>query len=122
MMMTAFVSVCQHNANNSMQISITFSIQFQQKAMLQHTKLTNKSPYPSHEGKTFAQILKETKRSMVAVAYTGSHCPFLCKRNKWLPLVKDPWSGGYMLNNWADQVSIEYYRAALDIYHDRRYL
>lgn len=80
------------------------------------------SPYPQHEGKTFARMIGETERGMVAVTYAGSHGPFVCTRNRWLPFVKDPLTGGWMLNSWADQVAIEYYRAALDIYGDRRFL
>lgn len=78
--------------------------------------LYEQSPYPQHEGKTFAQMIRETKRGMVAVTYTGSHCPFLCTRNKWLPFTKDSLNGGWMLNSWADEVTIEYYKAALDVY------
>jgi hypothetical protein len=84
--------------------------------------LYEQSPYPQHGGKTFAQMIRETKRGMVAVTYTGSHCPFICTRNRWLPFVEDPLAGGYMLNSWADQVAIEYYRAALDVFGTRRFL
>lgn len=78
------------------------------------------SPYPDHGGKTFSQMIRETKRGMVAVTYTGSHAPFLCCRNGWL--VNDSLTGGWMLNSWADQVAIEYYRAALDVYSDRKFM
>jgi len=84
--------------------------------------LYEKSPYPQHEGKTYAQMIRETQLGMVAVTYTGSHCPFLCARNRWLPFVTDPLTGGWMLNSWADSVAIEYYRAALDVFGDRRFL
>lgn len=84
--------------------------------------LYEQSPYPEHEGKTFAQMIRETERGMVAVTYTGSHCPFICTRNRLLPIVDDPLTGGRMLNSWADQVAVEYYRAALDVYDSRRYL
>jgi len=84
--------------------------------------LYERSPYPRHGGKTFAQMIGETENGMVAVARTGSHCPFLCGRNRWLPFVRDPLNGGWMLNSWADEVSIEFYRATLDVYGDRRFL
>ena len=61
-------------------------------------------------------LIRETKRGMVAVTYTGSHCPFLCTWNKWLPFVTDPINGMWMLNSLADEVAIEYYKAALDVY------
>ena len=79
------------------------------------------SPYPHHEGKTFAQMIRETKRGMVAVTYTGSHCPFICTRGRWFPFVTDPLTNGWMLNSWADEVAIEYYRAALEVYGSRRF-
>jgi hypothetical protein len=84
--------------------------------------LYEQSPYPQHEGKTFAEMIRETERGMVAVTYTGSHCPFICTRDRWLPLVNDPLTGGYMLNSWADQIAIEYFKAALDVYGNRRFL
>mmetsp|Transcript_11350 Transcript_11350/g.24931 ORF Transcript_11350/g.24931 Transcript_11350/m.24931 type:complete len:495 (-) Transcript_11350:1310-2794(-) len=69
--------------------------------------LYEQSPYPQHEGKTFAQMIRETERGMVAVTYTGSHAPFVCTRNRWLPFVNDPLTGGWMLNSsWADQVAM----------------
>lgn len=84
--------------------------------------LYEKSPYPHQEGKTFAQMIRETESGLVAVTYTtGSHCPFICTRNRWLPFVNDPLTGGWMLNSWADQVAIEFYRAALDVYGGRRF-
>ena len=67
-------------------------------------------------------MIRETEHGMVAVTYTGSHCPFLCTRNRWLPFVTDPLTGGYMLNSWADQVAIEYYLAASDVYAKRRFI
>jgi hypothetical protein len=84
--------------------------------------LYEQSPYPQHEGKTFAEMIRETERGMVAVTYTGSHCPFICTRDRWLPLVNDPLTGGYMLNSWADQIASEYFKAALDVYGNRRFL
>jgi len=67
-------------------------------------------------------MIRETERGMVAVTFTGSHCPFICSRGRLLPFTLDPFTGGYMLNSWSDQVAIEYYRAALDIYDSRRFL
>eukprot|EP00934_Nitzschia_sp_Nitz4_P009419 Nitzschia sp. Nitz4//scaffold144_size56818//23871//25355//NITZ4_006534-RA/size56818-processed-gene-0.81-mRNA-1//-1//CDS//3329536507//9409//frame0 len=80
------------------------------------------SPYPHHENKTYAEMIAETENGMVAVSWTGSHCPFLCTRGMWLPFVKDPFSGGWMLNSWSDETVIDYFLAALDVYHDRRFL
>ncbi len=84
--------------------------------------LYERSPYPHHDGKTFAQMISETPNALVAVARSGSHCPFLCSRNRWLPFVRDPLTGGWMLNSWADEVSIQYYLATLDVYGRRRLL
>jgi len=79
------------------------------------------SPYDMHDGQTFADMIRGTKRGMVAVARSGSHAPFLCNRNnRWL--VFDALTGGYMINSWSDQVAIEYFQAALEVYGDRRYL
>jgi predicted alpha/beta-fold hydrolase len=81
------------------------------------------SPYPQHHGKTYAEMIRETERGLVAVAHTGSHCPFLCNRNRLLPFVRDPLSrNGWMLNSWADEVTIDFFLAALDIYNERRFL
>lgn len=82
--------------------------------------LYEQSPYPQHDGKTFAEMISETENGMVAVARTGSHCPFLCSRDRWLPFVRDPLNGGWMLNSWADQVAIDYYLATLHVYGDER--
>lgn len=84
--------------------------------------LYEQSPYPHHGGKTFAEMIGETENGMVAVARTGSHCPFLCSRDRWLPFARDPLNGGWMLNSWADEVSVEYYQATLDVYGDRRFM
>ncbi|KAL7537031.1 hypothetical protein ACHAWF_005638 [Thalassiosira exigua] len=84
------------------------------------------SPYPRHGGKTYAEMIEETERGMVAVTYTGSHCPFLCggdsRWTPWMPLARDPLTGGWMLRSWADEVTVEYFRAALEVYGDRRFL
>lgn len=84
--------------------------------------LYEQSPYPQHEGKTFAEMISETPNALVAVTRSGSHCPFLCSRNRWLPITRDPLSGGWMLNSWADEVSIQYYLATLDVYGYRRFM
>ena len=76
------------------------------------------SPYVHHDGFTFAEMVSQTDRALLAVTKTGSHCPFL--DGFFLPITKDPLYGGWMLASWADQVSIEYYRAALEVYGDRR--
>ncbi|KAL9184370.1 hypothetical protein ACHAXT_002456 [Thalassiosira profunda] len=84
--------------------------------------LYEESPYSGHEGKTFAQMIRETERGLVAVTSSGSHCPFICNRNRWLPFVTDPLTGRWMLNSWADSVAIDYFTAALEVYGHRRYL
>ena len=76
-----------------------------------------------HDNKTYAEMIHETHRAIVAVTRTGSHCPFLCTRNKWIPFSRDPLTSyGYMLHSWADEVALDYYEAALDVYEDRRLL
>jgi len=80
------------------------------------------SPYPRHQGKSYAEMIRETARGLVAVTYTGSHAPFVCARDRWAPFTRDPLTGGWMLNSWADQVTIKYYQAALEVYGDRRFL
>merc|ERR1719401_2913597 len=82
--------------------------------------LYERSPYPRHGGKTYARMISETARGMVAVTYTGSHGPFVCARDRWVPFTSDPLTGGWMLNSWADRVAIEYYQAALDVYGERQ--
>jgi predicted alpha/beta-fold hydrolase len=80
--------------------------------------LYEQSPYVHHAGKTYAEMIMETSNALVAVTKTGSHCPFL--DGFLFPFVRDPLYGGWMLNSWADQVSIEFYRASLEVYGDRR--
>jgi hypothetical protein len=82
--------------------------------------LYEKSPLPQHEGRSYADIIGTSARGIVAVAKTGSHCPFL--DGKWIPFVNDPVTGGIMLNSWADQSIAEFYAAALQVYGDRRFL
>lgn len=82
--------------------------------------LYEKSPYQVHKGQTFDQVIGGTERAIVAVSKTGSHIPFLCTRNRWLPITKDPF-GSYMIHSWADQVSLDFYEAALNVYGDRRF-
>ena len=74
-----------------------------------------------HSGKTYAEIVADSERSFVVVTRTGSHCSFLDGPWYW-PFVVDPYSGGIMLNSWADQSIAEFYKAALEIYNDRRFL
>jgi len=57
---------------------------------------------------------------MIAVTRTGSHCPFL--DGSFSPFISDPLYGGWMISSWADKVAIEYYRAALEVYGNRRFL
>jgi predicted alpha/beta-fold hydrolase len=80
--------------------------------------LYEQSPYAHHAGKTYAEMITETSNAMVAVTKTGSHCPFL--DGFFFPFVRDPLYGGWMLNSWADQVSVDIYRASLEVYGDRR--
>lgn len=84
--------------------------------------LLERSPYPEHEGETFASIIAKTQNGLVAVTKTGSHCPFLSASPGGL-WVRDPlMKKGWMLNSWGDQVSIEFYQAALEVYPERRFL
>lgn len=76
------------------------------------------SQQPQHEGKSYADIVDTSDRGIVAVAKTGSHCPFLDGR--FFPFLADPLGGGVMLNSWADQSITEFYVAALEVYNDRR--
>ncbi|GMI05012.1 hypothetical protein TrLO_g2865 [Triparma laevis f. longispina] len=79
------------------------------------------SPFPNHEGRSYAQIVRDSKRGLIAVTKTGSHCPFLDGR--WFPFIKDPLTGKWMLKSWADEASVEFYVAALEVYgEERRYL
>ena len=102
--------------------------------------LYERSPYSDHQNKTYATMVTETRHGIIAVTKHGSHCPFLDTSavtttgainddggpkkgllssilTTLLPsLVYDPISGGYMLNSWADYVTIEYFRASLDVY------
>jgi len=76
---------------------------------------------------------------MLAVTTTGSHCPFLDSSSSsssdddddslvvpsflsWLipAMIKDPLTGKWMLDSWADRVAVDYYTAALDVYEERR--
>jgi predicted alpha/beta-fold hydrolase len=104
------------------------------------SNLYEESPYPHHDNLTYAEMIAETDHALVAVTKTGSHCPFLSTSTSnniygWSPFVRDPlaattkvssWgnglTGGWMLNSWADEVSIEYYRATLEVYGERRFL
>lgn len=80
------------------------------------TNLYESSPYANHDNYTYAEMVSQTKRGMIAVSKTGSHCPFMDSGI----VTRDPVFGGWMLSSWADDVSIEYYRAALHVYGDRR--
>lgn len=109
------------------------------------SNLYEQSPYPHHANQTFAEMIAGTENALVAVTRTGSHCPFLSTSTSedpggWFPFVRDPlatilssesgnvlrtgWGGfmGWMLNSWADVVSIDYYSATLEVYGDRRFL
>mmetsp|Transcript_48947 Transcript_48947/g.147447 ORF Transcript_48947/g.147447 Transcript_48947/m.147447 type:complete len:517 (-) Transcript_48947:123-1673(-) len=81
--------------------------------------LYERSEQPQHGGKSYAEMVAESERGIVAVTKTGSHCPFLDSPT----LVRDPATKcGTMLNSWADQSIAEFYVAALDVYNDRRFL
>ena len=82
------------------------------------SNLYEKSPYPQHDGKTFAEIVKTAKRGIIAVTKTGSHCPFL--DGTFLPITKDPLFQGYMINSWADSATVEYYQNVLSVYGEER--
>jgi len=74
-----------------------------------------------HNGTSYADIVGNSERGIIVVTKTGSHCPFL-DGESWWPFVHDPYSGGIMLNSWADQSIAEFYVAALKVYNDRRFL
>mmetsp|Transcript_6273 Transcript_6273/g.13049 ORF Transcript_6273/g.13049 Transcript_6273/m.13049 type:complete len:482 (-) Transcript_6273:40-1485(-) len=76
-----------------------------------------KSPYPQHDGRSFASIVNDSQRGLVAVTKSGSHCPFL--DGMLFPFVRDPFGGGWMLKSWADEAGIDFYKAALQVYGDR---
>jgi predicted alpha/beta-fold hydrolase len=78
------------------------------------------SPNPNHGGRSYAQIVRDSKRGLIAVTKTGSHCPFLDGR--WVPFIRDPLDGGWMLKSWADEVGVEFYVAALQVYDERRFM
>ena len=99
--------------------------------------LADVSPLAHHEGRTYAELSALSERGLLAIAKTGSHCPFLDNaaagydgtssasamlRSLVPGLVQDPLYGGYMLDSWADRISIQHYQAALKVYHDRRFL
>ena len=90
------------------------------------------SPYSQHNGQSYASYAHHHAHNvLVAVTHTGSHCPFLDTTathgsrtvGGLLPgWVEDPLFGGFMLDSWADRVFLQYYQAALKVYHDRRFL
>lgn len=82
--------------------------------------LYEKSPNLEHGGRSYADIVRESKHGLIAVSRTGSHCPFL--DGTFFPFVRDPLWGGWMLNSWADQVSVDFYTAALQVYDERRFM
>lgn len=85
--------------------------------------LYEESPYPQHSGKTYAHMVSESQRGLLAVSKTGTHCPFLDSSNYFLPAVmEDPYTGEWMLDTWGDRVSIEFYKAALEVFNERRYV
>ena len=81
--------------------------------------LYEKSRFPSHGGMSYSDVIKKSPSTIVAVSRFGSHCPFL---DGYWPFVKDPLTGGVMLNSWADQSVVEFYAAAMEVYGDRRFL
>ncbi|CAB9520450.1 Inherit from COG: Alpha beta hydrolase [Seminavis robusta] len=82
------------------------------------------SPYPQHNGRSYAQMVADSPGGILAVTKTGTHCPFLDSSstgNTLLPsLVQDPYNGGWMLDSWVDRVAMEFYQAALQVYGDER--
>lgn len=84
------------------------------------------SPYPQHDEKSYATLIDESERGVLAVTKSGSHCPFLDSDSSTFNLlpsfIRDPLYGGWMLDSWADRVSIEFYKAALDVYEERRFM
>ena len=84
------------------------------------------SPYPQHQGKSYARLIDESLHSILAVTKSGTHCPFLDSSPSTFSLlpafIRDPLYGGWMLDSWADRVSVEFYKAALEVYEDRRFI
>ena len=97
-------------------------------ALINMDFLSDISPLEHHGGRNYAELSKCSERGLLAVAKTGSHGPFLDNANAgdsfalFPGLVQDPLFGGYMLDSWADRISIQYYQAALKVYNDRRFL
>lgn len=81
------------------------------------------SPYPQHNDKTYAKMVSESPHGLLAVTKTGTHCPFLDSNTYLFPaFTRDPYSGEWMLDSWADRVSVEFYKAALEVFNDRRFM
>ena len=75
-----------------------------------------------HRNETYAGVIGKTERGLLAIANTGSHCPFLDGGYTNM-FVKDPlFAGSWFLNSWADQSLVEFYQAALKVYGDRRFM
>lgn len=65
--------------------------------------------------------MDKSERGLIAITNVGSHCPFL--DGGWTNmLIRDPFSGGYMLNSWADQSIMQWYEATLQVYDERRFM
>jgi predicted alpha/beta-fold hydrolase len=84
------------------------------------SNLYEKSPYPQHNNMSYAELVSKTKRGLIAVTKTGSHCPFL--DGTFFPFTKDPFNGYWMISSWADTAAVEFYSAALKVYDERRFL
>ncbi|GMI45740.1 hypothetical protein TrCOL_g13462 [Triparma columacea] len=84
------------------------------------SNLYEKSPYPQHNNMSYAELVGKTKRGLIAVTKTGSHCPFL--DGTFFPFTKDPFNGYWMISSWADTAAVEFYSAALKVYDERRFL
>uniref|UniRef100_A0A7S1Y7G0 Serine aminopeptidase S33 domain-containing protein n=1 Tax=Grammatophora oceanica TaxID=210454 RepID=A0A7S1Y7G0_9STRA len=88
------------------------------------------SPSSHNNNMTYADMARASPNTMIVVTKTGTHCPFLDAANAgWFgqlfpKMIPDPLNpnGRYMLDSWGDRVAIQYYKAALQVYGDRRFL
>ncbi len=81
--------------------------------------LYEKSKSERHGGRSYAQIVADSKRGLVAVTSTGSHCPFLDSPLFIQDPLKEREDGGLIINSWADTSIVEFYRAATKVYAER---
>ncbi|GMH67400.1 hypothetical protein TrRE_jg252 [Triparma retinervis] len=84
------------------------------------SNLYERSPYPQHNNMSYAELVSAGPRGLIAVTKTGSHCPFL--DGTFFPWTRDPFNGYWMISSWADTAAVEFYKSALQVYDERRFL